>query len=127
MATKFRELNPPPMMDALDACAQRPEVRMPLSGGRTERTVDSYAMKYTLTLLALAFSIALSSVDAVAQETSRPSAALSTESTATPVNRDNDRPNYSWVGLLGLAGLAGLLRRRQDEQANHVTGKVRHA
>lgn len=26
----------------------------------------------------------------------------------------DDRPNYSWIGLLGLAGLAGLLRKRNE-------------
>jgi len=34
---------------------------------------------------------------------------------------DNDRGNYSWVGLLGLLGLAGLIRKNKDVPVTRST------
>ena len=41
-------------------------------------------------------------------------------------NDDNDRGNYSWVGLLGLLGLAGLIRKDRNVPVTRNTVTPAH-
>jgi MYXO-CTERM domain-containing protein len=40
--------------------------------------------------------------------------------TTMVTDRDEDRSDWGWVGLLGLAGLLGLRRRDREETRDHV-------
>ena len=87
-------------------------------------------MKNTNLIKVIAFcsAIAISSVDAAAQATNQTAAPTMTESAATSTRHDDDRPNYSWIGLLGLLGLAGLLRKRHEDRVHVPAGTAaRHS
>ncbi len=75
-------------------------------------------MRYTnpVKVFAACSVLALTSLPVLAQMTDQSPAPSVTEAARNRVDRQNQQPDYSWVGLLGLLGLAGLLKKSREER-----------
>lgn len=81
-------------------------------------------MKQEAKTAVLVLALGLTSLPALAQDSTTDTTTIGTTTTDTNTQNDDNGMDWGWLGLLGLAGLAGLRRKepvvvRHDQTTTH--------